>query len=156
VDRSSDPPRVFVNKDRGNAGTAIHEACHMWGDPGRPINGICHNLNEGITEYFARKICSSLTPPIARTVYAKEFNIANKLVRTIGEDVVGAAFFDGLVGAMSAAFGAARWTNFITHVNAGDYARAETVLEKVARQADDGADDAEVGASIAEMFGADA
>jgi hypothetical protein len=131
VDRTSDPPRVFVNKDRGNAGTAIHEACHMWGDAGRPINSLSHDLNEGVTEYFARKVCKSLTPPIPRTVYAKQYNIANKLVETIGEDNVAAAFFDGTVASISDEFGATRWANFLKHIEEGKYDRAEAVLEKV-------------------------
>lgn len=129
VDRSSDPPRVFVNKDRGNAGTAIHEGCHMWGSAARPINAVSHNLNEGVTEYFARKICSSLTPAIPRTVYSKEYAIAKKLVDKIGEAKVGTAFFDGTLVSITAEFSPGKWTTFTDKIEADDYAAAAALLD---------------------------
>ncbi len=128
VDRSSDPPRVFVNQDRGNAGTAIHEACHMWGHSTRPINAVSHDLNEGVTEYFARKVCNALTPVIPRTVYGNQFKVANKLVALIGEDKVSEAFFDGTVASMSIAFntikGPNKWDDFIDAIEDGDFDQA--------------------------------
>jgi hypothetical protein len=132
VDRSSDPPRVFINKDRGNAGTAIHEGVHFWGSPARPINTASHELNEGVTEYFARKVCSALDPPIARTVYAEQFAIATKMVGVVGEEVVASAFFDGNLGALKAAFlKDDRWDNFCTSVEGGHWAAAEVLLTKL-------------------------
>lgn len=135
VDRSSDPPRVFVNKDRGNAGTAIHEGVHFWGSPARPINADSHSLNEGVTEYFARKVCSALQPPIPRTVYAKEFAMASKMIAVVGEDVVSSAFFDGNLAGLKAAFlSEQRWRNFCAFVDANAVAQAEQLLDKVKKK----------------------
>ena len=135
VDRTSDPPRVFVNKDRGNAGTAIHEAVHMWGSSARPINAESHNLNEGVTEYFARKVCGALTPPIARTVYAKEFAIASKMVGVVNEEPVARAFFDGQLDVLKNAFlHLPRWTRFTAKVEASDYTEAGKILDTLAQK----------------------
>lgn len=133
VDRSSDPPRVFVNKNRGNAGTAIHEGCHMWGSPNRPINGVSHNLNEGVTEYFARKICTALGIP--RAVYAQEFAIANRLVAVVGEQPVAEAFFDGNLASLSGQWASPQgWNNFTTFVEQKAYAQAAVNLDHLAKK----------------------
>ena len=128
VDSSFNPPRVFVNKDRGNAGTAIHEACHRWSDDA--IKGISHDLDEGITEYFARKICGALKIP--RAVYEAQYLVARALVGAIGEDKVAEAYFDGNVNAIKHEFLTEDpWTFFVSFMNGKDWHEAWNVVSWV-------------------------
>ena len=93
---------------------------------------------------------ASRKPPIPRTVYAKPYAIARKLVETVGEENVAKAFYDGNISSMSGEFGPTRWTNFLEHINGGKYDRAEAVLEKV-RSSSEGAAEEEEG-DLSEAF----
>lgn len=84
--------KVFISADRGNPGTMIHEGIHFYA-PDNFMELCGTDLNEGVTEYFARKITDDLG--IDRTQYGKELLAARKLVALAGEDVVTQAYFAG-------------------------------------------------------------
>jgi hypothetical protein len=132
VDRSGATPRVFVNKDRGNAGTAIHEACHMWSHPTTPIKALSQPFNEGVTEYFARKVCSALNPPIPRIVYAQNYATAAPFAALVTDTALGKAYFDGDIAAIKTPFVTAKseavWTDFMQKTEAEKWAEAQALL----------------------------
>jgi hypothetical protein len=91
--------RVYINADRGNAGTMIHEGVHKYA-PNAFLDRFGEPLNEGVTEYFARQICLAQNPPIVRTQYPDNVLAAEQLVADAGEDNVRAAYFLGNVAAL--------------------------------------------------------
>jgi hypothetical protein len=91
--------RVWIHKDRGNAGTMIHEGLHKYALD-KILNDWNFNMNEGITEYFTRKIGKSLPTPINRGNYQAQFDVIDPLSKVVGEAVMAGAYFDGKLDEM--------------------------------------------------------
>lgn len=101
VDVSLPKRHIWIHKDRGNAGTVVHEGMHKYASatlrdelirkyPGTmPIS----QLDEGITEYFTREVTGPLG--IVRGNYQKPFLVTDQLVALVGRDTVAKAYFDG-------------------------------------------------------------
>ncbi|MBA4179844.1 MAG: hypothetical protein C0506_04575 [Anaerolinea sp.] len=128
VDNEAD--RIFIHKDRGNPGTIIHEGMHKYA-PNDLINEIGSAFNEGITEYFTRKICDSLDPPVVRSNYASNYAFAKKFVDLMGEATVAAANFDGKVADLKKKYtdSVRNWGTLIGHTKAGEWSKATTQLD---------------------------
>jgi hypothetical protein len=121
VDVNLPDRRIWVHRDMGNAGTVIHEGMHKYADPTLrdeqiamckaktiPYGGISQ-LDEGITEYFTRKVDPT------RKNYQDPFEVATELVRRCTEPVVAAAYYDGAFDPLKAAFGRT-WATFAEQV----------------------------------------
>ena len=122
--------RVWIHHDRGDVGTMIHEGLHKHSD--EALIGISQPLNEGVTEYFTRKVCAALTPPFTgRTPYTDNYATTVQLVALVGEDVVAPAYFDGAVDGLESAFVSAKseadWTAFVDATKAKNWATATTL-----------------------------
>jgi hypothetical protein len=126
VDVNLPERRIWVHRDMGNAGTVIHEGMHKYADPTLrneqiamcqvkkiPYGGISQ-LDEGITEYFTRKVDPS------RKNYQDPFEVASELAARCGERVVAAAYYDGVFDPVKAALGVA-WANFAEKVERKDW-----------------------------------
>ena len=87
--------RVWVHKDRGNSGTMVHEAIHKYS--AEPLIKESQPLNEGVTEYFTRKVLAKTQPGLSRRNYQSNYLTVDKLVTWISEPTVAAAYFDGAV-----------------------------------------------------------
>ena len=94
--------RVWIHKDRGNPGTMIHEAVHKYSD--RAMIGVSQPLNEGVTEYFTRKVCKEANITKTRGNYNANYKTVVALVKLVGEKTVAAAYFDGNVDGLKKAF----------------------------------------------------
>lgn len=121
--------RVWIHKDRGNAGTMIHEAVHKWSD-----NALLHKsqpLNEGVTEYFTRKVCEGAKINIrSRRNYQRNWKATKALVDMVGEDAVGKAYFSGDMKGLREAFEAinkGQFANFIAHTKKNDWSKAKAL-----------------------------
>jgi hypothetical protein len=120
--------RVWIHKDRGNAGTMIHEGLHKWSK--EDVLDLSQPLNEGVTEYFTRKVCAALTPPAAvgRTNYQSNWTVSTALVGLVGETTVAAAYFDGDTDGLEDAYVDKKsdddWTAFIAATEADDWTTA--------------------------------
>jgi hypothetical protein len=89
--------RIFINADKGDPGTLIHEGCHQFA-PDDFKNTFGNDLNEGVNEYFARKAMSGLPYfPMYRSEYAKQFAVASALVDALSEPVVAHAYFQAKI-----------------------------------------------------------
>jgi len=124
--------RVIIHKDRGNAGTTIHEGLHKYSD-GAYLSTLGFQLNEGATEYFTRKIADQLDPPIVRGNYQPNWELTVALKDIVGEDKLAPAYFDGAVDALKNAFISARsadkWTTLLTKAAAADWVAARAALD---------------------------
>lgn len=101
---------IYLNADKGDPGTLIHEGVHQHA-PDDFGESFGNKLNEGVTEYFARKVCARLA--IARKSYAEEFAVASKFIAALGEETVARAYFQGQAGAITDAL-IARWSRRAT------------------------------------------
>jgi hypothetical protein len=124
--------RVWIHKDRGNAGTMIHEGLHKWSK--EDVLDLSQPLNEGVTEYFTRKVCAALTPPAAvgRTNYQQNWTVTTALVGLVGEATVAAAYFDGDTDSLEDAYvgkkSDADWTAFIAATEGNDWTTAAPLV----------------------------
>ncbi len=92
VDRNG---RVWVHQDRGNSGTMIHEAVHKYSSSAMIKES--QPLNEGVTEYFARKVLAQTQPTLKRRNYQRNYRTVSKLVNWVSEPTVAAGYFDGAI-----------------------------------------------------------
>jgi hypothetical protein len=75
-------------------GEALHEAIHKYSMP--VIRNICHNLNEGITQYIADAVLQEQgLPKVERVTYQDKVDCATKLIREFGFDAVAQLYFLG-------------------------------------------------------------
>jgi len=94
---------IWIHKTRGNAGTIIHEGVHKYTVPAF-ITDVGFNFNEGVTEYFTRKVTSALG--YRRGNYESNFLVAKKFADFVGDSALAKAYFDGDVAALITAYGA--------------------------------------------------
>jgi len=143
VDVDQPKRHIWLHKDRGDPGTAIHEGMHKYADDtirnvqrGLYRVGMVQigRLDEGLTEYFCRLVTGRIG--ITRKSYPNEFAIASTLVGYVGEGVAAAAYFDGEFDRFIAAYLAAthrtraHW-DLLSRVFEGDedYPRAKALLK---------------------------
>jgi hypothetical protein len=122
--------RVWIHKDNGDVGTMIHEGLHKHSD--EAMIGISQPLNEGVTEYFTRKVCAALSPPFTgRASYTNNYTACVQLAALVGETTLAAAYFDGATDEMQEAFETAKsaddWTSFVRATRANNWATATTL-----------------------------
>lgn len=135
VDKSK---RAFVYKEKARKGTMTHEAIHKYSALG--ADGIIYAsqpLNEGITEYFTRKVCKAggIEFPKGRS-YDPNYSCVVKLVSFLGEKVVANAFFDGPATVLEVAFkarigkssGTDIWSRFIEHTKKDEWRAASNLI----------------------------
>lgn len=121
--------RVWIHKDRGNAGTMIHEATHKYSDAA--MIGVSQPLNEGVTEYFTRKVCDAASIDISgRRNYQANWRCVTQLASLVTEATLAAAYFSGNMSGLETAFttakSAADWTAFVAATRSNDWATATT------------------------------
>ena len=111
VDVDQPKRHIWLHKDRGDPGTAIHEGMHKYANneirnrqrtlyrAGRTPIGM---LDEGLTEYFTRLITPKLG--ITRSSYPNQYKISRRIVRIVGRSITARAYFDGDFNAFIAAY----------------------------------------------------
>jgi WXG100 family type VII secretion target len=126
--------RVWIHKDRGNAGTMIHEGVHKYATD--DVLNLSQPLNEGVTEFFARKVAQGADPSISRSNYQGNYDLTAALVDKVGEATVAKAYFDGDVAGLKDAFikigggkTEADWSKFVDYTKKGKWADAESMLD---------------------------
>lgn len=124
---------IVIHRDRGNAGTTIHEGLHKYS-----ADAVLHragfDINEGVTEYFTREICTSLPQPIARGNYQNQFEVITKLAGVVGREVLAQAYFAGKYDGLVQAFvdkGKSEeiWGQFVAAMKAEKFGRALKLLK---------------------------
>jgi len=139
----SDSP-VILNKNRGNAGTAVHEGMHRY-QSDNLLNQTNAPFNEAFDEYFTRKVTSHPDLNIARDNYEDNYDFLTKhLGPLLGsstvaqEKVMAAVFFGGEVDKLKNAFlkfrtktkkdsanaAAKEWTRLVRDVRKRDWVAA--------------------------------
>jgi hypothetical protein len=95
------PPKdvIVLNKNKGNAGTTIHEGMHLYQHDDCLTLG--SPFQEGLTEYLTRELTTPMSIP--RTNYHSNYTTVVPVVAAAGEDVVRKAYFKGDVAGLRAA-----------------------------------------------------
>ncbi len=95
-------PVIYYVREEKYAGTLIHEGLHAHSHP--DFIFLHRHLNEGVTEYFTRKLQDQINMPYVENSYDDEVKSAEKLVSLVGEERVAQAYFGGAMGALHQAF----------------------------------------------------
>lgn len=123
-------PVIYYVRDSKYAGTLIHEGLHAHSHP--DFEFLHRHLNEGVTEYFTRKLQDDINMPYVENSYDDEVVSAEKLVSLVGEERVAQAYFGGAMPALHQAFnsqfGPCALITWAFHLEAGSNIRAEQVL----------------------------
>jgi hypothetical protein len=94
-------------KGEPNDSTVVHELTHFYGAQDKFIQDFCFGkadgINEGFTEYFARKV-KKADNTRKRTVYTKEIAAVEFIATKIDMEVLKNAYFGGNVNALKEAY----------------------------------------------------
>ncbi len=120
---------IWVHKTRGNAGTIIHEGVHKY-STGDFLSEVGFEFNEGITEYFTRKITKELK--YDRGNYQNNFEFSEKFAAYVGEAKLASGYFDGAWVAVKDEFeskSGETWGDLKDKVKDSDWGAAEGLLK---------------------------
>jgi len=140
-----DGTEIHLHQDRGEPGTAIHESMHLFCDTAIRDQG-GYNLNEGCTEYFAKKLCKE--QKIKRgDFYPDQYRAVVRLCDLVGEDLITNAYFKGDIDSLRTAVdtkagtgayhkvreffggekkgGTGTFDTWVGHIKAGEYDEAK-------------------------------
>jgi hypothetical protein len=124
-------PVIYYVRESKYAGTLIHEGLHAHSHP--DFIYLHRHLNEGVTEYFTRKLQDEINMPYVENSYDDEVKSAEKLVSLVGEERVAQAYFGGAMPALHQAFnsqfGQCALITWAFHLEGGSEMRAATLLE---------------------------
>ena len=143
VDREG---RAFVHCIQADEGTMMHEAIHQYSNEsiGGAINVLSHELNEGITEYFTRRVCrlAGISTPY-RGSYPEAYLLVKLMVNKFGVDIVGNAYFKGPPTILENTFmdkysGSGnqeekknKWADFINYISNDQWVAAKAILNEM-------------------------
>ena len=124
--------RLYVNGNHVQVPlTVAHERLHQLAHP-RFRETLGRDLDEGLTERFARGIHSDLGIADAAKVYPHEQRIVNMLSARVGEDRLASAYFKGEMTALrshlDADLGSGTFQRFAQAMKARDLKGAEALL----------------------------
>jgi hypothetical protein len=140
VDVNQPQRHIWIHRDRGGPGTAIHEGFHKYSSSAlRDAMINAHkgggsdvsNLDEGLTEYFTRLTIRLGGYGFPRSSYPSQYKAVTKLEAAVGEAVLASAYFDGDVRGLETAFQAAVGVPLDTYtaaLEAGKYSVANGML----------------------------
>jgi len=129
---------IVLNKDKGNPATTIHEGLHLY-QHDAVLNACGTDFNEGVTELLTRQV--SVPLGIARANYENQHGAMVEVATHLGMPKLKAAYFQGQVAELQAAFvafrtgkgdsaavAAGRWTTLLRYFREGRYDRAKEVF----------------------------
>ena len=122
---------IHIRKERADLGTQIHEGMHAHSDD-RWRKKMNYAVNEGVTEYFTRKVGPEVEVHRDDSSFLREYTSATHLVTVATEPVVGAAYFEGdlanLKKAVDDAKGAGTWGKWVGNLEVNDFKSANKLL----------------------------
>jgi hypothetical protein len=134
VDRTVNPPMVYIHETRMHPATVVHEGLHLYQhDKMRDESIVPPEVKEGITEYFTRQIVEQ-EKIVERTNYQDEYEGVNEVAKIVGDTRMRKAYFEGEVAELEAAVDKARspgtYHNWSVSMDAGDLQGARSALKE--------------------------
>jgi hypothetical protein len=128
--QDEDRGEVHIRKERANLGTQLHEGLHLFSDDGwRKRMG--YNVNEGVTEYFTRKLGPEVQVERDDSSFLRQFTSVTHLVTVATEPVVAAAYFGGDIAGLKTAVdgrGRGTWDKWLDLLDANDFKGANALM----------------------------
>jgi hypothetical protein len=122
---------VYIHQDRGTPSTALHEGMHLYSDAAYR-DQMKFNINEGTTEWLCRLVIAEQSLGFVRNNYQTQHDSVVKMVAKGGQANVMAAYFNGniagLRSAVDAATSAGTFNQWVTFMQAGQYAQADALM----------------------------
>jgi hypothetical protein len=130
--QDEDRGEVHIRKERSDLGTQLHEGLHLFSDNGwRKRMG--YNVNEGVTEYFTRKLGPEVQVVRDDSSFLRQYTSATHLVTAVTEPVVAAAYFDGDIASLKTAVdgrkGRGTWDKWLDFLDANNFKGANALLQ---------------------------
>jgi hypothetical protein len=131
--QDEDHGSVHILKTRSDLGTQLHEGLHLHAaDKWKSDMASRYNVNEGVTEFFTRKMGPAVGVERDDNSYLREFTSATHLVAAATEEVVAAAYFEGDMSALEQKIesrGAGTWRQWLRHLDNSDFKAANALLK---------------------------
>jgi hypothetical protein len=128
--QDEDGGEIHIRKARADLGTQIHEGLHLFSDD-RWKRRMGYNVNEGVTEYFTRKIGPEVQVERDDGSFLRQYTSVTHLVNAVTEPVVAAAYFEGDMAGLKTAVdtrGKGTWDQWLGHLDANDFKGANKLL----------------------------
>jgi hypothetical protein len=133
--QDEDRGEVHIRKERSDLGTQLHEGLHLFSH-NRWSKRMGYNVNEGVTEYFTRKIGPEVQVVRDDSSFLRQYTSVTHLVTAVTEPVVSAAYFEGdiagLKTAVDAAKGGGTWAKWLDFLDANNFKGANALLNEAA------------------------
>jgi hypothetical protein len=132
--QDEDGGEVHIRKERSDLGTQLHEGMHLFADD-RWRKRMGYNVNEGVTEFFTRKLGPEVQVERDDSSFLRQFTSVTHLVIVAGEPAVASAYFDGDVAGLKAAVdgrkldGKGTWDRWLGLLDAGDFKGANALMK---------------------------
>lgn len=129
--QDEDRGEVHIRKERADLGTQLHEGLHLFSsDRWRTHMG--YNVNEGVTEYFTRKLGPEVQVERDDGSFLRQYTSTTHLVTAVTEPVVAAAYFDGDIAALKTAVdgkGKGTWEKWLGLLDANNFKEANALMK---------------------------
>lgn len=132
VEAYRDDTEIYVHQDRGEPATVVHEGIHLYSsDAYRDQMGF--NINEGTTEWFMQLVVAEQSMSVLRPAYGSQVaSVKRMAAKAGGQAVVMDAYFNGNIAglrtAVDNATSAGTFNQWVTFMQAGDYAHADALM----------------------------
>ena len=127
--QDTDTGQIHVHETRGDSGTVVHEAMHLFSHA-TFVNTVGYHANEGTTEIFARKLCAANSIP--RAGYPSQYRSVMKVVALSSEAMLADAYFDNKLtpvkNKVDTAKGAGTRDKWLAFMTAGKFSDADALL----------------------------
>ena len=134
--------RAFQDEDRGEVhirrkgsdlGTQLHEGLHLFSDD-RWKRRMNYNANEGVTEFFTRKLGPEVGVERDDSSFLQQYTSATHLVSAAGETAVADAYFKGDMAGLRKKVdgrktdGEGTWERWLGFLEASDFKAANKLM----------------------------
>lgn len=132
--QDEDRGEVHIRKERSDLGTQLHEALHLFCDD-RWKKRMNYDANEGVTEFFTRKIGPEVQVERDDNSFLQQFTSATHLVAAAGEQVVASAYFEGDIAGLKKtidgrkADGEGTWEKWLGFLEVSGFKAANALLK---------------------------
>jgi hypothetical protein len=129
--QDEDRGTIHIRKERADLGTQLHEGLHLFSDD-RWKRRMNYNANEGVTEYFTRKLGPEVNVERDDSFFLQQYTSATHLVAAAGEDAVAAAYFSGDMAGLKTKLdgrGDGTWGKWLGFMEASNFKAANKLMQ---------------------------
>jgi hypothetical protein len=132
--QDEDRGEIHIRKERSDLGTQLHEGLHLFSDD-RWKRRMSYNANEGVTEYFTRKLGPEVGVERDDSSFLQQYTSATHLVAAADDQTVAGAYFRGDIAALKRKIdgrkpdGDGTWEKWLGFLEASDFKGANALLK---------------------------